>query len=138
MCFMLLRPITHAIIFTPKCTLNSFVSYTRCRMSASTSEFGHMTFSRSQIFSELIASARPLSSNNHHPPPPDFHMPFFEGSRNVNIHGGEFHDIGGNANEFDYSTHTHYVNSHNTTQSTTTSSFNDSSTHEEGKSPLFY
>jgi hypothetical protein len=66
-------------------------------------------------------------------------MPFFRGSRNVDIHGGEFRDIQGSLNEFDRSKHTHYVDSHNTTKSTTTSSFNDSSIQlEEGKSSLIY
>ena len=62
------------------------------------------------------------------------HMPFFQGSQNVDIRGGEFRDIRGNLNEFDHSKHTHYVDSHNITKSSTTGSFNDSSIQEEGKS----
>jgi len=56
------------------------------------------------------------------------YMPFFEGAKTVDISGGEFNDIGGNLNKYDNSRHTHYVNSHNTTNSTTKGSYNDSST----------
>ena len=66
-----------------------------------------------------------------------FHLPFFGDTTDVNIRGGVFYsDIGGNLSEFDQGKHTHCVNSHNTTRSTTTSSFNESSIQEEGKLSL--
>lgn len=60
-------------------------------------------------------------------------MPFFEGAEKVHIHGGEFTDVKGSLNKSDYSKHTHYLNSNNTTKSTTAGSYNNSSTRAEGR-----
>lgn len=65
-------------------------------------------------------------------------MPFFDGSENVDIRGGEFIDIGGSVSKYDHSKHTHYVNSRNTTKSTMMDSFNNSSIRKEGMLSLIY
>jgi len=56
-------------------------------------------------------------------------MPFFNNAKHVDINGGQFHDIAGNVNNYDYSRHEHNTNSHNTTNTTTMDSYNDSSIH---------
>jgi hypothetical protein len=74
--------------------------------------------------SMLFAVPRPLSRSTT-----TFHlkMPFFERSKRVTITGGQFSDVGGDWNQFDYSQHVRHDNSHNNNATTTVDSNNDAS-----------